>query len=85
MTSVHKEPGVINIVDLLKNWPMTPVPRHLIPQQAHAHAVEFKKQSGASPDAIVELISKYNVDGDLDQYFEGRLTDLVLQDERSPE
>lgn len=67
------ENEIVDLDALLLRWPVEPVPRHLISQQAHHHAVEFKKQSGASSERIDELMAQFNDGADLDRYFEKRL------------
>lgn len=84
MTQKHIEPGVVTPDELLQNWPLKAVPRHLIPDEGHHHAVEFKKQSGASPEEIENLMARYNDGLDLDSYFEKKLEAIELDWEDGP-
>jgi hypothetical protein len=60
------------------------VPRHLIPDAAHQHAVEFKKQSAATSDQIDQIMQRHNDGLDLDSYFQKRLEAAELDWEDEP-
>ncbi len=84
MTEKHKEPGLVTPEEVLLRWPITPVPRHLIPDEAHEHAVEFKKQSAATPEQIHDLMLRHNDGLDLDRYFQKKLEQTELNWEAGP-
>ncbi len=73
MTEKHIEPGGVDLHELLTKWPLEAVPHHVLSQEAHHHAIEFKKQSGATPEQIDELMLRLNAGRDLDDYFERKL------------
>ena len=84
MVTNHIEPGLVDIDELLRNWPLEPVPRHLIADEAHHHAVEFKKQSGAAPEQIDDLMQRSGGGLDLDKYFEKKLEAVEMAWENGP-
>ena len=73
MSAKHTEPGIVAPEQVLLCWPLSPVPSRLIPDEAHKQAVEFKKQSGASPEQIDDLMRRHNDGLDLDKYFQRKL------------
>ncbi len=83
-TVKHVEPVVGNLDNLIIDWPMRPVPRHLVPDEAHHHAVEFKKQSGAAPEQIDDLMRSLGESLDLDKYFEKKLEAIEMDWEDGP-
>jgi len=70
--------------EVLLQWPLKAVPRHLISDEAHQYAVEFKKQSGASPEQIEDLMDRYNHGLDLEAYFEKKLETAELDWDDGP-
>lgn len=84
MAHKHIEPGIVTPQEALLRWPLKPVPRHLIPDEAHQHAVEFKKQSAATPEQIDELMARHNDGLDLDSYFQKKLETIELDWEDAP-
>lgn len=84
MAEKHIEPGIVSPEEVLLRWPLKPVPRHLIPDEAHQHAVEFKKQSAATSDQIDQLMQRHNDGLDLDSYFQKKLEAAELEWEDEP-
>ena len=84
MAENHIEPSIVTPEEALTSWPLKPVPRHLIPDEAHGHAVEFKKQSGASPDQIENLMRRHNGGLELDSFFEKKLEAIELDWQAAP-
>jgi hypothetical protein len=84
MAEKHIEPGIVTPEEVLLRWPLEPVPRHLIPDEAHQHAVEFKKQSAATSEQIDQLMLQHNDGLDLESYFQKRLEAAELDWEDGP-